>query len=305
MEFIFEKIISDFDGTSLEVMSIVPNKPKAIIQMIHGMAENKERYQEFMRKAAEAGYICVIHDHRGHGSIDKDNLGYFNDKSGEGIVDDTIQVTKLLKQQYNLPIILFGHSMGSLVVRCAIKKKDDLYQGLIVCGSPSENKLAGVAIQLANVLALFKGEKAHSNLLDTLALGNYSKAFPNESKNAWICSDPEIVKAYDQDSRCGFAFTINGYLNLFILMKNTYDTSGWSMKNKKLPIYFIAGELDPCIVNVKQFENAVNFMRQRGYENISSQIFKNVRHEILNDTSKDEVSDCILNFMERVCLHKV
>lgn len=302
MEFVFEKIVSDFDGTSLEVMSMVPEHPKAILQMNHGMAENKERYQGFMRKMADEGYICVMHDHRGHGSIDEQNFGYFKDDTGKAIVDDAIQVTRMFKERYQLPIILFGHSMGSLVVRCVMKKADDLYHALIVCGSPSANPLASVAITLAKAMAKIKGEKSRSHLLDNLALGAYTKAFPDSfSKNGWICSDESIVKAYDEDKRCGFSFTINGYINLFILMKETYDKNHWQMKNKDIPIYFIAGTLDPCIENIDKFNQAVDFMKQLGYKDVESQLFENVRHEILNDVSKEEVTHQILEFIKNRC----
>ena len=124
MEFKFYKTKSRVDGLLLEVMVIEPEgEVKGILQMCHGMAENKERYQPVMKKMAENGYICVMHDHRGHGNIDNEDLGHFNDSSGNAIVSDVIQISDEIKVKYpDLPIILFGHSMGSLVVRCVMKR---------------------------------------------------------------------------------------------------------------------------------------------------------------------------------------
>ena len=129
-----------------------------------------------MKKMAENGYICVMHDHRGHGNIDNEDLGHFNDSSGNAIVSDVIQISDEIKVKYpDLPIILFGHSMGSLVVRCVMKRNDDAYAGLIVCGSPSKNPLASLAIILVKVMSIFLGKRHRSKLVDKLAFGTYNK----------------------------------------------------------------------------------------------------------------------------------
>lgn len=299
MKFNFEKIKSKQDGLELEVMSICPEKPRAILQMCHGMAENKERYQYVMKKMAQNGYICVMHDHRGHGSIELSELGYFNDASGQAIVEDVIQVRDEFHQRYpDLPIFLFGHSMGSLVVRCVMKKKDEDYQGLIVCGSPSKNPLASFAIALVHWMILFKGERYRSKLIDQLAFGTFNSKFETaDYPHSWICSVKSVQDAYAESEKCGFLFTLNGYLNLFKLMKECYSKKNWQMKNPNCPIYFIAGEEDPCIVSKDKFIGAQNFMKERGYAKISSKLYPQARHEILNEACKDEVIRDMIDFL--------
>ena len=139
-------LTSKQDGLKLHVLLMEPEgEPKGIVQIVHGMAEHKERYEPFMEMLCKHGYISVIHDHRGHGkSIRKEeDLGYFYDESGTAIIEDVHQITQWTKERYGkLPYHLFGHSMGSLVVRCYLKKYDDELDSLIVCGSPSENKAA-------------------------------------------------------------------------------------------------------------------------------------------------------------------
>lgn len=298
MEFNYYNIKSNFDSTPIEIMTLVPEKPIGVILMCHGMAEMKERYQNTMRKLADKGYLCIIHDHRGHGNIDKKDLGYFKDDTGKGIVKDVIQITNEIKKNTNLPIYLFGHSMGSLVVRCVMKENDDAYAGLIVCGSPSANPMADIAITLTKIISKLKGDRHRSQLLHNLSVGSYTIK-GEEYAHAWITTDKEVQKAYDEDTRCGYTFTCNGFLNLFILMRDCYDVKNWQMKNKNCPIYFIAGEEDPCIGNVDMFNQAVEFMRQRGYTNVTSKLYPYVRHEILNDTCKEEVILDMISFMSK------
>ena len=224
------KLKSNFDGINLEVMVYECENPKGILQMCHGMAEIKDRYLKTMEKFASAGYICVMHDHRGHGNIDSNDLGFMNDASGRGIVLDAIQVTADIKEKYpNLPVYLFGHSMGSLVVRNMMKENDDAYAGLIVCGSPSKNPLVGIALTLTKIIKTIKGERHRSALIQQLSIGSY-KIIGEEYDHAWITTDKEIQRLYDESETCGFTFTCDGFINLFTLMRDTYLNVGWLLK---------------------------------------------------------------------------
>lgn len=303
-----ETIASNYDKTQLEMLIVEPESEiKGVLQMVHGMAEYKERYLESMEVFAKHGYVCIMHDHRGHGEsvASKDDYGYFNDQSGNAIVDDVAMLTDLIKERYpNLPIILFGHSMGSLIVRAYMKKYDDKVNGLIVCGSPSKRPTLPVEKLCIKLMMKIKGERYRSALISKLSFGAYNKKFKNvQSENAWICSDPEIVKAYDASEKCGFTFTLNGFLNVLNLMDKTYSKNYWQMKNRNVPILFIIGSDDPCAENMEKFKESANFMCQVGYENITTKIYLNVRHEILNDLSKDEVRNDILAFADKIIQH--
>lgn len=289
---------SNFDGYNFEVLVYECENPKGILQMCHGMAEIKDRYLKTMEKLSKAGYICVMHDHRGHGDIDLNDLGFMNDETCQGIILDAIQVTSDIKERYpHLPITLFGHSMGSLVVRNMMKTNDDAYAGLIVCGSPSKNPLVGIALLLTKVIKAIKGERHRSSLIQQLSIGSY-KIKGEEYDHAWITTDKQIQKLYDESETCGFTFTCNGFINLFTLMRDTYVNKGWQVKNKDCPIFFVAGSEDPCIVNVSEFNHAIDFMKSVGYTNVSSKLYEGARHEILNDICKEEVIEDIIKFME-------
>lgn len=298
------KFISKQDGLRLAGLLIAPEKGKAVLQISHGMCEHKERYIPFMEYMANQGYICVIHDHRGHGKSvrSQEDLGYFYKNGGESLVEDLHQITEYIKKQNSgLPYFLFGHSMGSLAVRCYTKKYDAELDGLVVCGSPSENAMAGIGILIDKAVQKYRGEHGRSNAIDTIFSKGFEKAFEEEkTPHAWICSDKEVVAAYNADPLCNFTFTLNGYEALLWLVKNTYSMQGWKVEKPELPIYFISGEKDPCMIDTKKFFEAVERMKKVGYTKVSSKLYQGMRHEILNEIGKEEVYADLVGFLERI-----
>lgn len=297
------KMKSNQDGLELDVSLIRPEgEIKGILQISHGMSEHKERYYPFMEYLASCGYVSIIHDHRGHGSSvkKKEDLGYFYDDTAENIVEDLHQITNYMKEQYpDKKLILFGHSMGSMVVRKYIKKYDKDIDKLIVCGSPSKNPFLGVALIVVKILKIFKGEYHRSNLIQKLAFGSYNKNIDNPmSDNAWVCANEEIVKEYDEDELSGFVFTLNGFQNLFTLMKDIYSKQGWKLNHKELPIFFIAGEEDPVINSPKDWQKAQDFLKEVGYQKVSGKLYQGMRHEILNEKDNKIVFEDIIKWIE-------
>lgn len=296
-----ETIISKKDGLPLSLMMMEPEgKARGIVQFSHGMAEHKERYEDFMNYLASRGYITVIHDHRGHGASvkSKKDLGYFYTEEMDGIVDDLYQVTTFIKERYpNLDITLFSHSMGTLVARCYLKKYDKAIQKLVLCGPPTQNNLVGTAIFLAKIENLFGKAKTPNTLLNRLTFGSYNKGFKEE--NEWICSNLETVRNYNQDPLCGFIFTTNGFFNLFEMMKEAYNKKGWNIENSTLPIYMIAGREDPVIQSEKKFYQLITFLKEMGYQNIVAKLYDKKRHELLNETGREEIYQDILKFIEK------
>ena len=297
------KIESNQDGLELQVAIIKPEgEIKGIVQIAHGMSEHKERYYPFMRYLTDLGYVSIINDHRGHGGSvkSKEDFGYFYDDTAEFIVEDLYQVTQLIKEKYpNKKLILFGHSMGSMVVRKYIKKYDNEIDKLIICGSPSKNKLVNLALWIIKILRKTKGDYYRSKFIQKLAFGFYNRNIKNPiSKNAWICANEKTIKEYDKDKLCGFIFTLNGFQNLFILMRDIYTKKGWKIQNRDLPIFFIAGEDDPVIINKKAWQKSQKFLKEIGYQKVSGKLYKNMRHEILNETDNETVFRDITKWIE-------
>lgn len=292
---IIQNLQSDYDGTPISALLLLPEKKvRGILQIVHGMSEYKERYLPFMEYMAKRGFLCVIHDHRGHGMSVRcgEDLGYFYEGGGRAVIEDIHQITLYMKEQWGeqLPLILFGHSMGSLAVRAYMKQYDDLVSMLIVCGSPSKNPLLGLGKSIASVEGKLLGKRHKSTLLESMSFGPYMLRFAKEkSKFAWVCSDPEVVAEYDKSPYCGFTFTDDGYQALFQLMQGAYSKKGWQMKNPQVPVLFISGQEDPCMGSIRQFSKAVWHMRYLGYKDVRGKVYPGMRHEILNEKEKNEV----------------
>lgn len=298
-------IMSRQDQLPLKASVLVPEgEIKGIIQLVHGMAEHRFRYESFMKELAANGFVAIMHDHRGHGEsvLNKKDWGYFYENGAESIVEDTYQVTCYIKERFeDQPLILFGHSMGSLVVRAYAKRYDNEIDGLIVCGSPSENKAAGMGKALAGLIGVFCGQRHRSKLLQHIAFGSYNKGLADTvSENSWLTTRKDVVAKYDNDPACGYIFTINGFKNLFTLMQNVYDTNGWLMQNRELPILFLSGEDDPCAAGKQNFDHAVQLMKDCGYVHVDSTMYPNKRHEILNEQDCKAVYQDIIDWIYHI-----
>ena len=289
------KIKSECDGLELDVEIFIPdNNIKGIVQLSHGMVEHKIYYYDFMEYLTKRGYVCVINDHRGHGKSikSKEDLGYLYEEKAEYIIEDLYQITKYIKKRFpDKELILFGHSMGSLIVRKHIKKYDNEISKLIVCGSPSINKLSRPGLIISKAVKLLKGERYRSKLLNGLAL-------TNKKSTTWLSNNKEYTKKYQGDPLSGYIFTANGFINLTHLMIDVYSKKGWKLKNKELKIFFIAGEDDMVIKNKKKWMKSINFLKKIGYKNITYKLYPNMKHAILREIKRDEVYKDILNFIE-------
>ena len=296
-------IQSDMDGLKLFGIRTEPDgEARGMVFFAHGMAEHKERYLPFMEYLSDHGYVCCIHDHRGHGESVKspEDLGYFYENGKEAIVEDLYQVIMTERERFpDLKVFLFGHSMGSLVVRCFTKKYDDAIDGLIVCGSPSDNPATPAAIALCKLLCLFRGDHAKGKLIHKLAFGSYLKDIEDpQTKNDWLSYNRANVTAYEHDPLCGFVFTLNGFLSLFGLIQDSYSLDGWQLKNPDLPVFFISGEEDPYRISKEAFESAVKTMRDAGYASTKAKLYPRMRHEILNEGGKLMVYEDVLELLD-------
>ena len=297
-------INSNCDDLPISLTIFTPEDSiKGIFQIAHGMAEHKERYYDFMEYLANNGYIAVISDHRGHGKsvLNKEDLGYFYEENAEYIVEDLHQITLYLKELHpNKHVTLFGHSMGSMIVRKYIKKYDNDVNKLIVCGSPSKNYLVDVALWITKFMIDKKGDRYRSELLQKLSVGNFNNKVKDNKKSthAWISTDKKVVQKFDKDKLCGFTFTLNGFKNLFTLMKEIYDKNNWRLDNTNMPIFFIAGSDDPVINGKRNWMSSQKFLQKLGYKNVTGKLYENLRHEILNEKNNKQVYEDIINVIK-------
>lgn len=291
-------------GGLLHTVAVSPNEtPKAMIQFVHGMAEYVERYRTTMEFLAENGFLCFGHDHFGHGYsvMHEEELGHLPYKSGKDVmVQDTITVTEVYKSQYpDIPCILFGHSMGSFVVRCAAAKRGNLYDGLIVCGTGGPNPALGAGKLVSAIMKTLKGEWNHSPLMYALMFGGYNKRFDDNSKFAWLNSAADEVNLYGNDPLCGFPFTIGGLRSLLNALGEANAKTTFQNTPKDLPVLLIAGAEDP-VGNFGNGVKTVEALYKKAGVKVTCRLYDGMRHEILNEPKKQLVLDDMTAFIDEI-----
>lgn len=299
--------MSNSDGLLLEVLVSEPGPevvPKGVIQFVHGSSEHKERYQPFMECMTAAGYACIIHDHRGHGNSvrNPEDLGYMYGTGTEGFLSDIHQITVMAKKRWpDLPIVQFGHGMGSLAVRCCAQKWEEDISCMILSGFPSRNPFTSSGLFFAKFQREDKRKRTMQKILKQITLVPYDKRFPGESTDFhWICRNQAIVDAYNEDPLCGFDLSVEGYEIYLQLMRTAHKKYGWKTEKPDLPILFIGGADDPYIGGPAPFHQSIRSMRGQGYRNVRGKLYPGLRHEIFNEEERGLVFKDLEKYLERV-----
>ncbi|MEG2839636.1 MAG: alpha/beta hydrolase [Lachnospiraceae bacterium] len=277
---------------------------KGILQICHGMAEHMERYDEFAKYLCERGYYVIGHDHLGHGKSVQSSAeyGFFHETSGNKIViGDIHKLRKITEQKYpKIPYYIMGHSMGSFLVRQYIKMRGKGLAGVIIMGTGYQPAiLLRIGKGLCRIIALFKGWHYKSKLVYKMAEGSYNKIYKSPKTEVdWVTGDAERLQAYIDDPLCGFHFTVNAYYHMFTGMQTLTTTDGVENIPKNLPVFFVSGEEDPvgdCGKGVKKvYEKYVN----SGMEHVSLKLYPGDRHEILNETDRQQVYEDLYEWLK-------
>ncbi|MBQ6568716.1 MAG: glycerol kinase GlpK [Clostridia bacterium] len=282
---------SPVDGLELSTILGEADSPRGVVQIVHGMAEHKERYIPFIEYLVKNGYNCIISDIRGHGDSVKsqEDLGYFYKGGGKAVIKDMVAICKFAKSKWpGLPVFMLGHSMGSLATRVFLKKYSRMLDGAILSGPPTKQGAIGAAKLLCAVNTLFCGSRHRSKLIDGLAFGKYNEGFDDSTEQfRWLSTNKENVARYTADPKCGYVFTDNGFKGLFYLQQKAY-TGGWKKKNKGMPLCIFCGGDDPCVGGEKKLNSTVKFLKDKKFK-VSAQTYPGLRHEILNETGNQQV----------------
>lgn len=270
-------------------------KPVCILQIVHGMAEYIDRYDEFASYLADKGILVVGDDHLGHGKSVRQGepYGYFcKEDAPTVLVRDEHRLKKMTQEQYpGVPYIILGHSMGSFITRNYLLRYGSGINGVIIVGTGMQPKpVLLCARALAAVQRVFCGSKHVSELLNVAAFGAYNKKIkPHKTLFDWLSRNEDNVRRYMEDPLCGFTFTVNGFQTLFQLIWNLHDEEKLQKMPKQLPVFFLSGEEDPvggygrCVKQVYE-----SFLRA-GMENVQMKLYPEDRHELLNETDRENV----------------
>jgi len=305
----FHVLSSDGIHTLSGFVYLPDTEIKGFFQVVHGMTDHIARYDRILTDMASDGWISFGYDHLGHGKTAKDDseLGYIAKENGWDILANDVKTySDAVRKQFgteDLPFCLMGHSMGSFVVRLAVEKyvKPDR---LIIMGTAGSNPAAGMGLALIKVLKLFKGERHISPLIDNIAFGSYNKRFgggTNEDPSPWLTNDETVRKAYYNDKYCTFKFTLSAMGDLIKLIKYTNRASWYRNIPTSIPVLLVSGEDDPVGNYGKGVKEVETKLAKRGVK-VSCKIYKNGRHEILNDFTYEAVRNDIFDFCNGVIL---
>lgn len=292
----YEKFLLENDLTT-KLYRWETEEPQAVIQLCHGMAEHVGRYEDFAKAMNEKGIIVVGHNMRGHGIHHKDEAyGFFAQEHGfKALVNDAQKVTDAIHNQYpNLPIILLGHSMGSIVLRIYLKNGTiNNVKGAIVSGTMDANKFVLKFLKIiVKIVLKIKGERHRSKLLNTLVfLGNNNRIANPQTTIDWLTSDQEKVQAYKQDDYSGglmpaifFKDLLNG---LLMLTNDSFKID--------IPLLFITGKQDPVGNYGKDVKKVIeNYSK---HTDVTYKFYTHGRHEVLNEKNNKKVYNDIYNWV--------
>lgn len=290
--------------TSIHALKCVPDgKPRAVVQIAHGIAEHIERYRPFMEFLANNGFVVAGNDHLGHGKSIRvpAEQGFFAEKDGWWrVVDDMDKLHDIMSKEYpELPYVLFGHSMGSFLTRTYLIKHPDKYDAVILSGTGHQSPalvLGGNAA--ASVMAKLNGAMGDGAKLDSLAFGTYLSKIENpRTKFDWLSRDAEQVDKYIADPLCGFVGKIGLYRDMMQGIKFITNEKNIAQMNKEKPVYFMSGDGDPVGDYGKGVERAYKAFCNAGLHDVFMRLYPGGRHEMLNETNKEQVYQDILNWL--------
>ena len=300
---IIEKRVPSVDGIhALYGKLYVPSgEIKGYFHLVHGMTEHIGRYDELLKTLASFGYLAFAFDNLGHGRTvnDKSELGFISHKNGWKLLCEDLNLFyKAVKDEYgDKPYYLYGHSMGSFIVRVAVGFTVEP-EKVILSGTGGKNNLAGLGIALIKFLKAFKGDRHVSKFFDKIVFGSYNKKFENEgSKRSWLTSDASVRARYDADELCAYRFGLSALSDLITLNKIANSKKRYKTYPKTKTL-LVSGKDDPVGKFGAGVLEVYNNFKKAG---VPAEVkLYSGRHEVHNEPLiKDEVIKDIINFIEK------
>jgi alpha-beta hydrolase superfamily lysophospholipase len=261
-----------------------PAKAAGIVQIAHGMGEHSLRYAHVAEFLNQNGFHVYANDHRGHGRSVKgpQSLGDFGAGGWNGLVADMVTLTRLARmREGRLPVILLGHSMGSFAAQQYVLDNSALIAGLVLSGSAAVDKLAIDPSQEADLTA-------------------FNRAFePARTQHDWLSRDPAAVDAYEADPLCGFGINKAAMQTMATSAIRLIDPAALAQIRKDLPIYIFAGDKDPINHNLEWLKPVAERYRAAEIANVSEKYYPDGRHEMLNETNRDEVMRDLASWLQK------
>ncbi len=275
--------------------------PKGVVQIAHGMAENAKRYSRFAEFLNQNGYIVFADDHRAHGLTESDeNRGYHKGDIFQKTLKDLVFIHNYLKEKYNLPLFFIGHSYGSFLGQ-AFYQQDISANGVILMGSAYMPKhLSALATAFLSPMQLLCKD-AKPKLINKLSDKLFALKYKGEKgKSLWITRDPDQRKKFINDPLAGITMSVNFIFSMIKGIYNLNKKTALEKINKHIPLMIASGDMDPIGGYGKKVKNLYKKYKSLGVEKIELKLYKDCRHELLNELNYKEVYNDILTFIKSV-----
>ncbi|TPM38279.1 alpha/beta hydrolase [Mesorhizobium sp. B2-3-4] len=307
MPFSQQRMVSSQTGADLNLfVRQADSRPRAVIQINHGLAEHAARYARFADFLAMHGFHTYVHDHRGHGATKAPDapLGRFARESGPAkVIADVDAVHDLIaREQPDLPVILFGHSMGaSVALNYLLSHSGRIHAAAIWNGNFSQGLLGQVALGVLAWERMRLGSDVPSRLLPKLTFQAWGKAVPNHrTLFDWLSRDEAEVAKYIADPLCGWDASISMWRDVVAMALNGGKDAGFAGVRRDLPVAVVGGEKDPASDYGKGIGHLANRMRRMGFSNLVSKVYAGTRHESLNEVNRDTIMDDFVAWADNV-----
>lgn len=295
------------DGTMVEVrLNKAKKETIGVIHLLHGMAEYMDRYDRLVESLNYQGYDVIRHNHRGHGKeIDEKTRGHIDDLSH--VADDTYEIAQTVCTNYaNIPYIMIGHSMGSIVGRIFAQKYPDAAQGLILTGTIQYPIYLGVPLRiLLKVIMLLTGKTRRLKWANQLMYKIFNKNVKQlKTSSDWLSSDPNEVERFIKDPYTGFLVSNQLIYQTIKHMIATSRLKHIKMMNQDLPILLISGKDDSLGGYGKGIRTLGQRYKKCGIKHITVQLYKNKRHEVLFEKDYANTWQHMYEWIEKQILKK-
>ena len=302
VDFAFQTV----DGAKLHVSGWAIDTPKAIVQVVHGMAEYGSRYARLAQALGEAGYTTYAHDHRGHGKSvpEGSSPGHMADNdSWNRIVEDAHGVNReIAKRHPGVPIIVLGHSMGSWVSQQLLfEHPSDMIAAALSGSNGKPPPIAALGKLVARIERMRVGKRNPSPIMQKLSFGEYNKAFaPNRTEFDWLSRDPEEVDKYVADPLCGFAISTQAWIDFLAGLHRVANPSNVAKVPKGMPLYLFAGDRDPVGDFSKGMKKLYDAYKRAAIFDVRLKLYPGARHETLNETNRQEVTNDFIAWCDEI-----
>jgi alpha-beta hydrolase superfamily lysophospholipase len=277
---------SDADGLAISFLCWHPaGAPRAAVQIAHGMAEHKERYARLADVLVGRGLVVYANDHRGHGKSVSDAvpLGDLGDAGWDALLADMVQFGRLIRDENpGVPLFLVGHSMGSMAAQQVLLDRSDRYDGVVLSGTTALDVFAS---------AMPADEPAD--------LTSLNAGFEQRTGFEWLSRDGHEVDLYAADPLCGFPFTARASAGFFLSGGRAGDPAAIAGIRHDLPILVASGEQDPVGANGQLVGLVAQRYRDAGLTDVTMTLYPGARHEIFNETNRDEVMADVADWIEQ------